>query len=439
MDEDANFDEALSSGDVGWHVDDGRFPDTEPYIPDDVSLVVETANMVSVFAAERYQRIDGLRVRALADAARYGDAIAPVIERSVRLELSAALRVGETVAGGMMAVAEALVHRYPTVLDALGHAQITDDHARALVAGVEVLEPALAEKIVPPALAIAEETTVAAFRRALTTLIETERAQTLAERHAEALTSRRTAVENVGDGMAWFHAYLPAVEAHAIYGRITTIAKTITRQPGEDRTLDQVRADVFADLLIDGDTGCLPPTARGIRPTVVVTVPALSVLSGEGAEGGDPAVVEGVGPIPLERARELCGQARDWIRVLTHPETGMVLSVGRDRYDPPKMIRDLVTWRADRCMGPGCGMPASRCEIDHTLAWVDGGSTSLANLAPLCKGHHTIKHHGGWRIRQVPGSGGAIEWTSPSGRQYVVKPERRVPAFRPADAGDAPF
>ena len=84
-------------------------------------------------------------------------------------------------------------------------------------------------------------------------------------------------------------------------------------------------------------------------------------------------------------------------------------------------------------------MPASRCEIDHTIAWEHGGHTSLGNAAPLCKGHHTVKHHGGWSVEQVPGSGGALLWTSPAGRQYLVKPERAVPVFRPSDAGDAPF
>ena len=84
-------------------------------------------------------------------------------------------------------------------------------------------------------------------------------------------------------------------------------------------------------------------------------------------------------------------------------------------------------------------MPASRCEIDHTLAWEDGGTTSLDNLAPICRGHHRVKHHGGWQVRQVPGSGGALEWTSPAGRRYVVEPERRVPVFRPSLDEDAPF
>jgi len=94
-------------------------------------------------------------------------------------------------------------------------------------------------------------------------------------------------------------------------------------------------------------------------------------------------------------------------------------------------------------------MPASRCEIDHTVAWSDGGRTAADNLAPLCAGHHTVKHHGGWSVVQVPGSGGAVEWTSPYGRRYRVEPERRTPFFRAASeattaeiaatAGPAPF
>lgn len=419
--------------------DEDRVPEFVPPVPDDIDLVTESTNLMAVFMAEQYERIDRARRRALADGERYGGAIAEVVVRSVRLELAAALHVGESQMQTMMEMAEALVHRYPPVLESLRDARITMGHVNVFVSLIDVLEDDVRERIVSRALEIAEASTPGAFRRALRKLIEAEQAPTLTERHEDALKRRRVVVENAEDGMAWLHTYGPAVEVHAIHGRLTAMGKAITQQPGETRTLDQVRADILGDLLIDGDTSAVPATARGIRATVVVTVPALSLLADEHPADADPAVVEGVGPIPHGRARELCGGSKDWMRVLTHPETGMVLSVGRDRYQPPKMLYDLVKWRADRCMGPGCGMPASRCEVDHTLAWIDGGTTSLDNLAPLCKGHHTIKHHGGWRIRQVPDSGGAIEWTSPSGREYVVQPERRVPVFRPADASDAPF
>ncbi|HCM49106.1 MAG TPA: HNH endonuclease, partial [Microbacterium sp.] len=88
----------------------------------------------------------------------------------------------------------------------------------------------------------------------------------------------------------------------------------------------------------------------------------------------------------------------------------------------------LTKWRADRCMAPGCGVPASRCQIDHSLAWEHGGETSVVNTAPLCQGHHTVKHHGGWRVIQT--GDGSLLWISPSGRQYIVAPERRLPVFR---------
>jgi hypothetical protein len=254
---------------------------------------------------------------------------------------------------------------------------------------------------------------------------------------------------------------VPAVEAHAVLHRVSTMATAIRGRAGdrrpderggeaEGRTMDQVRADVLCDLLIDGRVAAHPERVRGIRASVVVTVPVLSLLSeeSEGPGGfsgrGSGAVVDGVGPIPIEQARELCGTDGGWMRVLTHPETAMVLSVGRDRYEPPPSLRRLVKWRAERCMAPGCAMPADRCQIDHSIAWSDGGATAMSNTAPLCQGHHTLKHHGGWTVQQIAGSGGALEWRSPLGRRYVVEPERRVPVFReerppPRVDGPPPF
>ena len=267
------------------------------------------------------------------------------------------------------------------------------------------------------------------FRRALRKLVESVRAVTLEERYQAALEQRRIAVEAGEDGMAGLWMYGPAVEVHAIYGRLTAMAKVIGATEGETRTLDQIRADIAADLLIDGTTSHIPAAASGIRASVVVTVPVLSLLDDTAAATADQPMVEGVGPIPLSRARELCGGDATWMRVLTHPETGMVLSVGRDQYRPPAALRKLVKWRADRCMAPGCGMPASRCDIDHQKAWAEGGETCLCNNAPFCEGHHIVKHHGGWTVRQLEGSGGVIEWISPTGRRYLVHPERRVPVF----------
>lgn len=365
-------------------------PVAEIPVPDALDLVVEVADMMAIFAAQRLARVDAMRREALEDAARHGRELTDVIERGVRLELAAALRITEHAAGELIRQADALVHRYPAVLASLGGAAMTERHAEILVSGLDEVEPELRDELLPRAVELAESQQVGTFRRSLRKLIDNARSVTLAERHKAALARRRVATELVDDGMAWLHLYIPAVEARAIDARATAIAKVIVAQDGETRTLDQARADVMCDLLIEGRTDLHPVEGRGIRANVVVTVPALALLTEDdaarAAAGVEPAVVEGLGPIPLERARELCGGADGWMRVLAHPETGAVLSVGRDLYRTPPSLGRIVMWRADRCMGPGCGMPASRCEIDHTVAWEDGGSTSLDNLAPICRG-----------------------------------------------------
>ena len=101
--------------------------DFPPPVPGALDFVLETDTMLAVFAAERLQRIDTLREEFVADAGtsryRFGD----VVLRGLRLELAAAMRVSEGAAGQLIALAEALVHRYPAALVALGR----PDHAEA--------------------------------------------------------------------------------------------------------------------------------------------------------------------------------------------------------------------------------------------------------------------------------------------------------------------
>ncbi|MFJ6652267.1 DUF222 domain-containing protein [Microbacterium sp. NPDC091313] len=317
---------------------------------------------------------------------------------------------------------------------ALHRGSTTERHIDLLVELLDTVDDELRDAIMPAAVELATSCAVGEFRRRLTALVDTVRAASLERRHREALLRRRVVLEPADDGMAWLLVHLPAVEGEAILNRLDATARVLRDAAEESRSLDQLRADIACDLLVDGQVGAYPDNARGIRATVSVTVPVLTLLDEDPAAA--PAIVEGVGPIPLSRARELCGGSSGWMRVLTHPETGVVLSVGRDRYRPPAELRRLVRWRSERCQAPGCGMPAHRCEIDHQTPWAGGGRTELANLAPLCSGHHTIRHHGGWCVRQL--DDGVLEWTSPLGRVYRVEPTRRVPVFSPSAGGGDP-
>src|SRR5690606_9075400 len=129
---------------------------------------------------------------------------------------------------------------------------------------------------------------------------------------------------------------------------------------GDTRTVAQLRADALSDTLLGRDTGA---TRRfeGIRPTVVVTVPALSLLG----YSHEPAELEGFGPIDPDTARVLAAEAPELRRLLTDPHTGIRLSLGRERYRPTADLRLWLRLRDRTCLLPGCPCPARAADVDH--------------------------------------------------------------------------
>jgi hypothetical protein len=89
-------------------------------------------------------------------------------------------------------------------------------------------------------------------------------------------------------------------------------------------------------------------------------------------------------------------------------------------YRPSRGLAHLVKVRNARCTAPGCGRPAGRCDLDHTLAWEQGGITCECDLAPLCRHHHRCKQAEGWRLEQP--EPGVLRWRTPAGRRYTTSP-----------------
>ncbi len=79
------------------------------------------------------------------------------------------------------------------------------------------------------------------------------------------------------------------------------------------------------------------------------------------------------------------------------------LDVGRGTRLIPPGLRTAVVVRDGGCVIPGCGKPPGWCEAHHIEHWVDGGETSLANLALMCGQHHRALHNGLWRITMSHG------------------------------------
>lgn len=121
------------------------------------------------------------------------------------------------------------------------------------------------------------------------------------------------------------------------------------------------------------------------------------------------------------------GPAHDWLR---HQRIRMTpITRGQCHhehaeagYRPSRNLQHLVKARNARCTAPGCGRPATRCDLDHTIAWDQGGITCECGLAPLCRHHHRAKQAEGWLLEQP--EPGLLIWRTPSGRSYSTTPTR---------------
>ena len=97
------------------------------------------------------------------------------------------------------------------------------------------------------------------------------------------------------------------------------------------------------------------------------------------------------------------------------------------RYRPSKKLADFVRCRDLTCRFPGCRVPATNCDVDHTIPW-PYGPTAASNLKCLCRRHHLLKTfwggESGWRDEQL--DDGTVIWTAPDGRQHVTTPGSRL-------------
>ncbi len=132
-----------------------------------------------------------------------------------------------------------------------------------------------------------------------------------------------------------------------------------------------------------------------------------------------PGEMEGYGPVIADIARQVSLEQVDGQWTWTVTDEGDVLATGTTRYRPTATRTRKARADYPTCVAPGCRMPASNCDLDHRDAYSRRGRTHNANLAPLCRHHHMMRHHGQWRYERLPD--GSHRWTSPLGHTYIRK------------------
>ena len=351
-------------------------------------------------------------------------------EQVAATELAAGLSLSPT--GGRMRVelAESL-RRLPRTRIALASGRIDLPKARAIADALTHLPDAAAQAVEAGALEKAGRQTLPQLTAGLRRAVLAADPAAAETRRQAARLERGVWRQALDDGMSRLEWVAPSVEVEAGYQWLTghallaqagdrrrvrgqRAAGTSTADIDEIRTLDQCRSDVLADLATDGLAHDRLPTRHG-RPAQIGVVVAASTLRGDDDE---PAELVGVGPITAVAAREVAADGV-WRRLLTDP-AGQVIDISACTYQPPQAMQDLVNARDRTCRGPGCRMPAERCDLDHTEEW-PCGPTCAANLTALCRTHHRVKTLTDASYRS-DGHGGQL-WTLPSGRGYHRLPE----------------
>jgi hypothetical protein len=254
-------------------------------------------------------------------------------------------------------------------------------------------------------------TRVAAKRAVLAIDAEGDR-----RRRERARCTRDVWVRDEVDGISLLVARMATEQAHAVMTEIDAAAHDDRLVLDPAATIGERRVQALAGLVLGGDGATAAPVRAHVD--LVIDLPTLLGLSDGSVE------LTGSGPVGVDVLRGLLADPQVAVtmrRLITDPLTGRLLDYGRRTYAVPQALRDFIVARDRVCRFPGCRRKASLCQLDHAIAWDDGGHTSPANLGALCVRHHQLKTLGGWGITSSHADG-SCEWRSPHGRQYEHSP-----------------
>ena len=179
------------------------------------------------------------------------------------------------------------------------------------------------------------------------------------------------------------------------------------RRAGQRQTQEAYMADALVALAETGAGGDAKESS-GPRAMVHVRVDHAALVRGHRVPG-EICEVPGVGPIPVATTRALCSDAILKAVITKGEDVKAVAHLGRTI---PARLRTALEARDGECVVPGCHN-RYRLEIDHVKPLAEGGSTSLHNLARMCRPHHHMKTNLGFCLE---GSPGKWRWIPPKER-----------------------
>ena len=216
----------------------------------------------------------------------------------------------------------------------------------------------------------------------------------------------RIGLEQVGfEGVVDVHAVLDLPDAVDLERAIQAAAARLA-ELGSTDSLDVRRASALGLLARGQLTLDQPDPGRRISLHVHASADPSSPLV---------RVEETRGFVLIDRLAEWCTQPATQLDV--RPVFDLADHVHVEAYEVPDRLAAQARLRDVICVYPNCTRPARRCDCDHVTAHAEGGTTCSCNLAPLCRGHHRLKTHGGWSYTVL--EPGTYLWSSPHGYSYL--------------------
>ena len=319
-----------------------------------------------------------------------------VASESAAAEIGAALRLTRRAADSDLALAVALKERLPEVWEALAAGRIDLRRARVIVHGTSHLSVEAARDVVARVIEAAARLTTGQLNALIRKVCVQADPDDATSRYREAVEERRIVVEPSVDGTAHLLGMdLPPDRVEAAMRRIADLAQGL-KTGDETRSLDQIRADVFLDLL-DGKHHA----RNGRRGVVDIQVDLTTLVR----LSEDPGELAGYGLVPL-----LAGDRSSAARSRGVRELPTYSSLQRRRFVS-------ILPRANR-LGPD-DSPAAGVRAPPSPGLRPCGPPQAGGQeAPLCRHHHNIRHHAHWTHQPLPN--GYHQWTSRLGHTYTT-------------------
>jgi Domain of unknown function (DUF222) len=342
-------------------------------------------------------------------------------EAAVAAEVGAALRISRHRAAGLVRYGRAMREQLPKTAAVFSAGDIDFEAFKTIVFRTDLLLDPQVLARVDEVVAVNVGRWPSLSRGRLGAQVDKIVARVDADavrRRSKEHTDREVWIGGDQEGISRIEGTLFTTVAHALDASLKALVATVC--PHDSRTHAQRYADAFLALAAKADRmachcgrpDCAAATKPPASPVAIHVIAPQATLDGTGQSPASEMGADGL--ITPELLRELAKSAS--LVPLPHPGD----APPEPRYTPSQALADFVRARDLTCRWPGCEVPATRCDVDHTIPHAQGGPTHASNLKCYCRTHHLVKTFWGWHDQQL--ADGTLILTSPGGHTYVTTP-----------------